>query len=98
MCGGTHLSSTGEIGLFRITSEGSVASGVRRIEAVAGEAALDWLAGEMTELEPARSRFKQISDGLANAIESLQDETKALNHQLDALLANAQRTSTASSS
>jgi len=85
LCGGIHVRSTGEVGLFRITSEGSVASGVRRIEAVAGEAALDWLAGEMDELEAARARFKQIPDGLANAIESLQDETKDLSRQLDAL-------------
>ncbi|GAB5537452.1 MAG: alanine--tRNA ligase [Rubricoccaceae bacterium] len=87
LCGGTHVRSTGEVGLFRITSEGSVASGVRRVEAVAGEAALDWLAGEMNELEAARSRFKQIPDGLATAIESLQDETKDLSRQLDALKA-----------
>ena len=87
LCGGTHLNSTGEVGLFRITSEGSVASGVRRVEAVAGEAALAWLAGEMDELDAARSRFKQLPDGLATAIDALQAEQKDLSRQLDAMKA-----------
>jgi alanyl-tRNA synthetase len=78
LCGGTHLASTGEVGLFKLTSEGSVASGVRRVEAVAGEAALAWLSGELDELEAARGAFNQLPDGLAAAVGGLQDEVKAL--------------------
>ena len=78
LCGGTHAASTGEVGLFQIVSEGSVASGVRRVEAVAGEAALAWLRGELDELESARSRFKQLPDGLGLAVEGLQHDLKAL--------------------
>ncbi|MEM6288144.1 MAG: alanine--tRNA ligase [Bacteroidota bacterium] len=87
LCGGTHVEATGAVGLFRIVSEGSVASGIRRIEAVAGEAALDWLRAELDELEAARGRFKQIPDGLGSAIEALQDEQKALSKELDGLRA-----------
>ncbi|MDT0632135.1 alanine--tRNA ligase [Rubrivirga litoralis] len=78
LCGGTHVASTGEVGLFQIVSEGSVASGVRRVEAVAGEAALAWLRGELDELDDARARFKQIPDGLGLAVEGLQHDLKAL--------------------
>ncbi len=78
LCGGTHLGATGEVGLFQITSESSVASGVRRIEAVAGEAALDWLRGELDELAGARGQFKQLPDGLALAVEGVQHDLKSL--------------------
>jgi alanyl-tRNA synthetase len=89
LCGGVHAASTGEIGLFRITGEGSVASGIRRIEAVAGEAALAWLDDQMTELDAARGRFKQLPDGLAPAIAALQDEVRAAQRDLAALRAEA---------
>ena len=78
LCGGTHVGATGEVGLVRITSESSVASGVRRVEAVAGEAALDWLRGELDELAAARAQFKQIPDGLGLAVEGLQHDLKSL--------------------
>ncbi|WP_412067874.1 alanine--tRNA ligase [Rubrivirga sp. IMCC43871] len=85
LCGGTHVASTGEVGLFRLTAEGSVASGVRRVEAVAGEAALAWLDGQIAELDAARGHFKQLPDGLAPAVASLQDAVKALETELAAL-------------
>ncbi len=78
LCGGTHVGSTGEVGLFKLTSEGSVASGVRRVEAVAGEAALAWLRGELDELDAARAQFKQLPDGLPLAVEGLQHDVKSL--------------------
>ena len=78
LCGGTHVGATGAVGLFQITSESSVASGVRRIEAVAGEAALEWLAGQLSELSMTRAQFKQVPDGLALAVEGLQHDVKSL--------------------
>ncbi|MEM0962358.1 MAG: DHHA1 domain-containing protein, partial [Bacteroidota bacterium] len=78
LCGGIHVESTGAVGLFRITSEGSVASGIRRVEAVAGEAALDWLRGEMDELDAARAQFNQLPDGLAPAVEGLKRDVADL--------------------
>ncbi len=87
LCGGTHAARTGEVGLFRIVSEGSVSSGVRRVEAVAGEAALAWLAGQTAELDAARGLFKGLADGLAPAIAAVQDENRALARDLAALRA-----------
>ncbi|PAP80178.1 alanine--tRNA ligase [Rubrivirga sp. SAORIC476] len=78
LCGGTHVESTGEVGLFSITSEGSVASGVRRVEAVAGEAALAWMRGELDELGATRGLFKQLPDGLPLTVEGLQNDVKSL--------------------
>ena len=78
LCGGTHVGATGAVGLFRIVSESSVASGVRRVEAVAGEAALAWLASELEDLHAARAQFKQVPDGLALAVEGLQHDLKSL--------------------
>ena len=85
LCGGTHVASTGEVGLFQIVGEGSVASGVRRVEAVAGEAALAWLRGELGELDDARARFKQLPDGLAPAVAGLQDDVRALEAEVAGL-------------
>jgi len=82
LCGGTHVPATGEVGLFRIVSEGSVASGIRRIEAVAGEAALDWLQGELDALEGVRGRFKQVPGTLAEAVAAVQDQSKLLEKAL----------------
>ena len=78
LCGGTHVEATGEIGPVQIVSESSVASGVRRIEAVAGEAARAWLRSELDELADARRLFKQLPDGLALAVEGLQHDVKGL--------------------
>ena len=85
LCGGTHVEATGEIGFFRFLSEGSVASGVRRVEAVAGEAALEYVESQLGELEEARRRFSSRPAELPNAVAQLQEERDALREQVDQL-------------
>ncbi len=85
LCGGTHAAATGEIGVFRITSEGSVASGVRRIEAVAGEAALDVLDRERATLDAVRAPFKSLQTPVDQAVADVLAEVKALEKEIAAL-------------
>jgi alanyl-tRNA synthetase len=88
LCGGTHVDATGEIGLFRFLSEGSVASGVRRVEAVAGEAALAHVGSQLEELQHARRQFRSRPDSLPGAIAELQEERKRLQDEVDQLRRN----------
>ena len=85
LCGGTHVDATGEIGLFRFLSEGSVASGVRRVEAVAGEAALEHVESELATLTRARRQFRSLHTSLPDAIAELQDERDRLSDEVDRL-------------
>jgi len=85
LCGGTHVEATGEIGLFRLTSEGSVAAGVRRVEAVAGPAALRYTRAQIQELEQARAQFKSLQRPLDEAVAVLLDERKSLQQTVEEL-------------
>jgi alanyl-tRNA synthetase (EC 6.1.1.7) len=79
------VDATGEIGLFRFLSEGSVASGVRRVEAVAGGAALEHVASELDTLSRARRQFRSLHTSLPEAIAELQAERDRLDEELDQL-------------
>jgi alanyl-tRNA synthetase len=82
LCGGTHVGATGEIGYFRIISEGSVASGIRRVEAIAGEAALDFLDRELESLNHVRAHFRALQKPVEEAVSDLLDERKALEKEI----------------
>ena len=87
LCGGTHVSRTGDIGLFKITSEGGVSSGVRRIEAVTGQSALDYVAHEEAQLSEAAALLGGNAGDVVDKIRQLGERQKKLERELDALKA-----------
>jgi alanyl-tRNA synthetase len=82
LCGGTHVNRTGDIGLFVITGEGAVSAGIRRIEAVVGEAAVDDMLSEYRILRQAAAAIKAPAAELPTRITQLQDEKKRLERQV----------------
>ena len=82
LCGGTHVKATGDIGIFRIVSEGAVSSGVRRIEALTGEAARDWLVSREEALKTAASEIRATPEEVPARIAALMSERKALEKEL----------------
>jgi alanyl-tRNA synthetase len=91
LCGGTHLDATGQIGLFKMISEGAVASGVRRIEAVTGEAALRHVGQEEAALRESAGLLKIPPLELPKRLQKLLDEQKQLEKQLAQLEARLAR-------
>ena len=82
LCGGTHVRALGDIQLFKIVSQGAVAAGVRRIEALTGEAARRWLSDRDSKLREAAAVLKASPDEVPARIASLIDERKRLEREL----------------
>ena len=91
LCGGTHLERTGEIGLLKVSTEGAVASGVRRIEAVAGPAALESVARKEAALREAAELLKIGPLEVPKRLQKLLEEQRALEKQLAELAAGQAR-------
>jgi alanyl-tRNA synthetase len=85
LCGGTHVSNTAEIGVFKIISEAGVAAGVRRIEAVSGPAILDYLNVRDKVVKDLSDRFKVKPEELPDRITILQNELKTTQKELETL-------------
>lgn len=82
LCGGTHVNAMGDIGVFRVISEGAVSSGVRRIEALTGEAARQWLVGREEALKNVASSLKTAPDEVEARVAALIDERKRMEKEL----------------
>ncbi len=93
LCGGTHVQRTGDIGLMKITSEGGVAAGVRRIEAVTAENALRWIENNELMMNDVAYLLKGRRDDINTKVSALIDRNRALEKELEQLkgkLANSQ--------
>jgi alanyl-tRNA synthetase len=82
LCGGTHVGALGDIALFTVISEGAVASGIRRIEALTGEAARQHLATRESQLKDVAALFKVAPDDVGTRVETLLAEKRALEKEL----------------
>jgi len=87
LCGGTHVGRTGDIGLFRITSESGVAAGVRRIEAQTGHGALRVIRATDATLQSAARALKTSPDRLEEAVQKLRTERRAAEKKVESLTA-----------
>ncbi len=85
LCGGTHVMRTGDIGLFKIVSEGGVAAGIRRVEAVTGENALTLVQTLAARVSEAAAALKVQPDEIAHRIAQVQDQVKSLEKELASL-------------
>ena len=83
LCGGTHVKATGDIGLFKIVSESAVSSGVRRIEALTGEAARNWLVARDEAVRSIAGTLKTSPDEAPARVVALVEERKRLEKELD---------------
>ena len=85
LCGGTHVDRAGDIGLFKITSESGIAAGVRRIEAVTGDGALDWIGDGQMVLDRVAALLKGGRADVEDKIRQAVDRNRALEKEVKAL-------------
>jgi alanyl-tRNA synthetase len=85
LCGGTHVARTGDIGLFKIVSEGGVAAGIRRVEAITGRNALAWVQRTRETLDQAAGLLKTQPAELPERIQALQQQTRQIERELERL-------------
>ncbi|KOQ64171.1 alanine--tRNA ligase [Stenotrophomonas maltophilia] len=95
LCGGTHVNRTGDIGLFKITSEGGVSAGVRRIEAVTGQGALDYVDAEEARLAEAAELLGGSAADVVEKIRALGQRQKQLERELEGVKAKVAAGATA---
>ncbi|GAB2506663.1 alanine--tRNA ligase [Pseudoxanthomonas sangjuensis] len=95
LCGGTHVGRTGDIGLFKIVSEGGVSAGVRRVEAVTGQGALDHVAGEESRLRQAAALLGGNANDVVDKIRQVTENQKKLERELESLRAKVASGATA---
>ncbi len=84
LCGGTHVPSTGHIGVFKIITESSIAAGIRRIEAYTGKAVLDYLNSKLNVIQEINDILKQPKD-LVKSVQNLAEERSKLSKKLEKL-------------
>ncbi len=89
LCGGTHVGRTGDIGVFKIVSEGGIQAGVRRIEAVTGQGALDYIAAQERRLDEAADLFGGNPAEIGDKLRALLDRQKKLERELEVLKTKA---------
>jgi alanyl-tRNA synthetase len=87
LCGGTHVTRTGDIGLFKIINETGIAAGVRRIEAITGEAALRWVEEDEARLQEVANRLRAQRDTVLDKLEQLQRQARQQERELQILKA-----------
>jgi len=85
LCGGTHVRRTGDIGLFKIVYEGSISAGVRRIEAITGEGALEKFQDATAQLAKAAELLRTPDNGVVDGMERMLEHTKTLERQVEQL-------------
>ena len=93
LCGGTHVNRTGDIGLFKIISETGVAAGVRRIEAVSGPGAIEWIKNQTKQINAVIGALKTVPENMLNKLDQTIQQNKQLEkevEQLKAKLASSQ--------